>query len=151
MLASLIAGFASGETVQAVRRARAAAIAYLLAGAAALCGIGFLIAAAYIWTAGRIGSIEAALAFGVGFLVLGGLVLAVYKLAVSRRRQREIRRRNKDLAMIAATSALAVLPALLRSRAGLGAVIAPAAAAMAYAIYRENRRTPGDGNIGGEG
>ena len=45
MLASLIASFASGETVLAVRRARRAAVAYLLAGLAALCGVGFLVGA----------------------------------------------------------------------------------------------------------
>jgi hypothetical protein len=150
-LASLIASVASGEAAHAMRRAREAAIAYLLAGAAVICGIGFLVGAGYIWTAEQIGSIEAALAFGVGFLVLAGLVLVIYHFAARRKHQREARRRNKDMAMVAATSALAVLPALLRRRIGLGAVAVPAAAAVAYAIFRENTRKPGDKNIGGEG
>jgi len=53
MLASLIAGLASGETAAAIRRARLAAIVYLLSGVAALCGVGFLIGAAFIWAASR--------------------------------------------------------------------------------------------------
>jgi hypothetical protein len=36
------------------------------------------------------------------------------------------------------TAALALLPALARSKGGLGAVAAPALALVAYAIYREN-------------
>jgi hypothetical protein len=41
------------------------------------------------------------------------------------------------------TAALAALPVLLRSKGGLGAVLGPAAALVAYAIYRENVK-PGD-------
>ena len=51
MLAPLIAGFASGETMVALRNAKRAAVVYLLAAIAAACGVGFLVAAAYIWTA----------------------------------------------------------------------------------------------------
>jgi hypothetical protein len=39
------------------------------------------------------------------------------------------------------TAALAALPVLLRSKGGLGAVLGPAAALVAYAIYRENVKT----------
>ncbi len=60
MLASLISALASGETVAALRRARTAAIVYALAAIAALCGLGFLIGAAYIWAAERYGSLAAA-------------------------------------------------------------------------------------------
>jgi hypothetical protein len=40
------------------------------------------------------------------------------------------------------TAALALLPALAKSKGGLGAVIAPALAVVAYAIYRENTKPP---------
>lgn len=152
MLASLIASFASGETVVALRRARQAAIAYVLAAMASLCGIGFLIGAGYIWTARRYGSLEASLVFGIGFLLLAGIVLVIHRLAMDRRRRREIRRRNKDMTNIAIASAIAAVPTLLRSKAGLGTLVAPALAAAAYAIYRENsgkpRRPPQDGGEG---
>ncbi len=147
MLASLIAGFASGETGLAVRRMRRAAIAYLLAGVAALCGIGFLIGAGYIAAARRYGSLETSIAFGIGFLVLAGIVLLVHRLAAGSRKRKEAQRRSQDVTALAVASALALLPSLLRKPAGLGAVAAPAIAAVAYAIYRENRprrRRPDD-------
>ncbi|MGB3389444.1 MAG: hypothetical protein WBA88_15835 [Pseudaminobacter sp.] len=139
MLASLIASFASGETLLALRRARGAAIAYALAGIAFLCGAGFLLAALYIWMARRYGAIEAALAFGVGFLVIGAIVLVVHKITTGSQARRAAQRRNSDMTTIAVASALAVLPTLLRGKAGLGTLAAPAIAALAYAIYRENR------------
>ncbi|PSJ59354.1 hypothetical protein [Pseudaminobacter soli (ex Li et al. 2025)] len=152
MLASLLASFASGEAMVAARHARQTAIVYLLAAAAALCGIGFLIGAGYIWTARRYGPLEASLGFGIGFLVLAGIILIIYKLAVNRRREREIRQRNKEMANIAIAAGLSAVPTLLSSKAGLGAIVAPALAAVAYGIYRENRAKPDvSGEEGGEG
>lgn len=139
MLASLIASFASGETLLALRRARSAAIAYALAAVAFLCGAGFVLVGLYIWAARRYGAIEAALAFGLGFLVLGGIVLAVHKISSGSRVKRAAQRRSSDMTTIAVVSALAVLPTILRGKAGVGTVVAPALAALAYAIYRENR------------
>ncbi|PWJ84913.1 hypothetical protein C7441_104181 [Pseudaminobacter salicylatoxidans] len=143
MLASLIASFASGETGLAVRRLRRAAIAYLFAAAAGLCGVGFLIGAGYIAAARRYGTLETSLAFGIGFLVLAGIILIIHRLAAGSRRRREVRRRNQDMAAMAVASGLALLPSLLRKPAGLGALAAPAIAAVAYAIYRENRPKEG--------
>lgn len=139
MLASLIASFASGETLLALRRARRAAIAYALAGVALLCGAGFLVAAFYIWTVRRYGAIEAALGFGLGFLILGAIVLIVHRITTGARARRAAKRRSSDMTTIAVASALAVLPTILRGKAGLGTLAAPAVAALAYAIYRENR------------
>jgi hypothetical protein len=48
------------------------------------------------------------------------------------------------------TAALAALPVLLRSKGGLGAILGPAAALVAYAIYRENVK-PGDGDDADKG
>lgn len=139
MLASLIASFASGETLLALRRARRAAIAYALGGVAFLCGAGFLLAAFYIWMARRYGTLEAALGFGVSFLVLGVIVLVVHKITTGARAKRVAERRSSEMTTIAVASALAVLPTILRGKAGLGTLAAPAVAALAYAIYRENR------------
>jgi hypothetical protein len=138
LLVSLISGFASGETAAAMRRARTAAIIYVLAMLAALCGLGFLVGAAYIWVAARYGSLAAALGFGAGFLIIAGLILLIHQLMSGARARREARRRNADMKMIGITAALAVLPALLKGKAGLGLILGPAAALVAYAIYREN-------------
>ncbi|KQZ80861.1 hypothetical protein ASD64_11240 [Mesorhizobium sp. Root157] len=137
-IASLIAGFASGETAAALRRARGAALAYALAGLAALCGIGFLVGAGYIWAAARYGSLEAALGFGIGFLMLAGLILLIFRFKAESRAVRRVRRRKADMTAVGVTAALAALPVLLRGKSGLGAVLGPAAALAAYAIYREN-------------
>jgi predicted membrane channel-forming protein YqfA (hemolysin III family) len=139
MLASLIAAFVSGEAMDMVRRAKWTAIAYLLAAILCLCGLGFLIAAAYIVAAGRFGSVEAAIGFGIAFLVLAACVLAIRAIVASARRRRT--RRTADLATIAGAAAVSALPLLLRSKAGIvGALVALAA----YAIYRENRKDKSD-------
>ncbi|MER9374608.1 hypothetical protein [Mesorhizobium sp. M0491] len=138
MLATLISGLASGETVAAIYRARTAAIVYMIAMAAALCGLGFLVGAAYIWTAMRYGPLAAALGFGVGFLVLAGVVLLVYRISAGSRARRRAQRRNADMKAIGITAALAVLPSLLKGKGGLGVILGPAVALAAYAIYREN-------------
>jgi uncharacterized membrane protein YidH (DUF202 family) len=142
MLASLIAGFASGEIMNAVRRAKSAAIAYLLAFAFALVGIGFFIGALFTWVARRFGTIEAALAFGVVFFLAAGMIVLIHSIA-SRSRARRTRRKGVDLATVAGVAAVSVLPVLLKSRAGLAA---PLVALAAYAIYRENRKPPSNDN-----
>jgi undecaprenyl pyrophosphate phosphatase UppP len=138
MLASLLASLASGETAVALRRARRAVIIYLLAGLSVLCGIGFLIGALYIWLAMRYGRLEGALILAVGFIVLAVLILMVDRLTVKSRARRAAERRKSDLTALGIAAAAAVLPGLLRGRAGLGALLAPALAVVAYAIYREN-------------
>lgn len=140
-LASLIAGLVSGETVQAVRRARVMAIVYGVAGVLALTGLGFVIGAAYIWTAARYGPFAASLGFGIGFLVVAGLVVLVHKLAAGSRARRRAQRRKADLTALGVTAALAALPALARSKGGIGALLGPAAALVAFAIYKENARS----------
>lgn len=144
MLASLIAAFASGETMRSLRQARKAAMAYALAGVAVLCGLGFLIAAAYIWAARRYGAIEAALGFGAGFLLLACIVLLVHKLAASSRKRAAARLRTSELTTITTAATLAALPVLLRSKGGVGALLVPVAAILAYAVYRENRPSGSD-------
>jgi hypothetical protein len=150
MLASLVSGFASGETVAAIRRARTAAIVYALAALAGLCGLGFLVAAAYIWAADRYGAMAAALGFGAGFLVIAGLIVLIHQISVGSRSRRMARRRNADMTAIGITAALAVLPTLFKGKGGLGVVLGPAAALVAYAIYRENVKPRSDDPDSGE-
>jgi undecaprenyl pyrophosphate phosphatase UppP len=140
MLASLLASLASSETVVAVRRARRTAVFYLLAGLAAFCGIGFLIAALYIWMSDRYGRLETVLSFGFGFLVVAVVIVVTHRMTAGARARRAAERRKSDLTAVGVAAALAVLPGLLRSRAGVGALLAPALAVVAYAIYRENTR-----------
>jgi hypothetical protein len=151
MLATLIAGLASGETLAALRRARTAAIVYLLAAIAACMGLGFLIAAAFIWAERRYGPIEAALGFGIGFIVVGLLILLVYRLTAGSRARRQAKRRKTDLTALGVTAAAALLPTLLRGKAAPGLVLGPLAAIVAYAIYRENTRPPKDDGDPGTG
>jgi len=150
MLASLISGFASGETLAAIRRARTAAIIYAVAALAALCGLGFLVGAAYVWTAGRYGSIAASLGFGAGFLVVAGLILLVHQLSSGARARRRAQRRDADLKAIGIAAALAVLPTLFKGKGGLGVILGPAVAPAAYAIYRENVKPGADDRDDGE-
>lgn len=149
LLATLISGLASGETVAALRRARTAAIVYMAAALAAFCGVGFFVGAAYIWAADRYGPMAASLGFGAGFLVIAGLILLVYRVSAGARTRRRALERNADMKAIGITAALAVLPTLLKGKAGLGVILGPAVALTAYAIYRENVKPgpdrPGDG------
>lgn len=137
MLASLIATFVSGEAKEAARRAKTKAIVYIVTAVLALTGIGFLIGAAYIAAARRYGSFEAALSFGIAFLMVAILIAAVRSIASSSRRRRRDRR-TADLAAIAGTAAITALPLLLKSKAG---IIAPLLAVVGYMIYRENRKS----------
>ncbi len=151
MLASLIAGLASGETAAALRRAKTAAVVYLLAALAGGVGTGFLLAAAFIWAERRYGPIEAALGFGIGFLVVAGLIVLVYRLTAGSRARQQAKRRKADLTALGVTAAAALLPTLVRAKPGPGLVLGPLAALVAYAIYRENTRAPADGSDPDEG
>jgi hypothetical protein len=144
-LISLISGLASGETAAMVRRVRVAATAYAIAALAALCGVGFLIGAGFIWTSRNYGPFAAALGFGIGFLVLASVVVVVFRLSARAQARKQAKQRRDDMAAIAAAAALAALPTLLLGKGGLGSVLGPVAALAAYAIYRENSR-PGNDN-----
>lgn len=149
MLATLLAGLASGEAAAAARRARSAAIVYVLAAIAGLCGLGFLIGAAYVWVQERYGSLHASLGFAAGFMVLAGLILIVYKLTAGSRARHRARRRNADLTALGVTAALAALPAVVRGKGGIGLLAGPAIALVAYVIYKENTRSgPGERDRG---
>lgn len=145
MFASLIAGLLSGETLEAAKRARSAAIAYSLASLVGLIGAVFLLVAAYIALARSYGPITAAVSMGVGFLILAGVLLLIHKLMQRRRVRLDTKRRKSELMAVATTAAIAILPTLVKGRGGIITLLAPAVAALGYVIYRENaRRDPGD-------
>ncbi len=138
MLSPLIGLLTSMDPQRAVRRARRAVIIYTLVAIAAVCGIGFLIAGAFLYAARHLGNLEACLVFGVGFLVLGMLCLSAWKVMESRRsRRRREEERVRQLTSLAGAVAVSVLPSLLQ-RAGIRSLIVPLAAVAAYAIYKEN-------------
>src|SRR5690242_12690674 len=84
------------------------------------------------------------LGFGVGFLVIAGLILVVYQLSAGLRARRRARRRSADMKALGITAALAALPVPLKGKGGLGAVLGPVLAIAAYAIYRENVKPDND-------
>lgn len=148
MLASLIASIVSGEASDAVGRTRRAVLAYALAGLLALCGAGFLLGAAYVAAAREIGAVAAALWFGGGFLLAAMLVVAIHRIASRAKARRAAARRQSEVKAVASAAALAMLPTLLAGRGRSLALIAPAVAALAWAVWRENaprRDTPKDG------
>jgi hypothetical protein len=144
MLGSLLGGLLSGETIEAFRRARSAAIAYALAGFLGLFGIVFLLVAGYVALGREIGPVGAALSIGGGFLILAVAVLIVHRFSRRRRIREDTKRRKSELIAVATTTAIAILPTLARGKGGLLTLLAPAAAVVAYAIYRENTRRKDD-------
>ncbi len=149
-LASLLISLVTGEAGTVARNIRGAAIAYGIALLAALAGVSFLLLAAYLWAAARFGAINAALGFGAGFLVLAGIVVLIYRLTAKKRARRRAERRKSDFTALAIAASIAALPELLRSKEGLGALLGPLAAFLAYAVYRENSPKPDAGGAGEE-
>ena len=142
MLATLIANIASGEALLALRRAKVTFIVYALCAVLALIGLVFLLVGAYLYTAAHIGPIDAAAAFGGGFIGMGLFILIVFKLTTRARRRRAADRRKGELATLAAASALALLPALANKKSATTLLIAPLLGILGYRIYKENSRKP---------
>ncbi len=138
-LAALIAAIVSGEASEAVARARRTAVIYALAGLLVLVGAGFLLGAGFLAAAREIGAIPAALWFGGGFVVLALLIVGIDRLATRTRARRAAERRREEARAVASAAAVALLPTLLASRARGLALVLPAAAALAYGVWRENR------------
>ena len=139
MLATLIASVLSGEATEAIARSRRAIVAYALAGILALVGAGFLLAAGYISLSSRIGSFAAALWFGGGAIFLALLILVIHRIVASIRARRVARRRRTEMTAVASAAAVAALPVLLSGKGRGLALLAPAVAAIAYAVWRENK------------
>ncbi|MGC4026601.1 MAG: hypothetical protein QM744_16530 [Mesorhizobium sp.] len=145
MIAALLGSLASGEMALALRRAKLAVIFYALIAVFALCGVGFLVGAGYIYAADQYGSLRAALGFGGGFLVLALLAWVIFKLSAPRREKRRAAFRKNEISALAAASGIAVASNLLRSRAGIGLLATPLIGYLAYQIIKENTsKSPSD-------
>lgn len=141
MLAALLQTVVGLDVRAAMHRARRAVIVAVLCGTAVLLGFGFLLAALYIFLAERYGRLEAALGIGIGFVVLAVIVLIVDRVVTRVRVKRRIKEERTDqMKSLATAAALAALPTLIRSGGLFGAIVIPAAAALGYAIYKENAR-----------
>ena len=139
MLAALIQSIVSGETTRAAKRVRPAMIDYMIPGICLAIALRFLIAAAYIFVAERYGPLYTAIGFGLGFIALAGVALIVHRIISgiqAKRRAEEAR--AAQMQAIAGAAAFAILPALLKGRGGLVSLLAPVAAMVAYAIFKEN-------------
>lgn len=142
---TLIFSLLSGAVADAVGRAKRTAFAYAAMAVLGLLGVIFLLIAAFIYIARRYGELETALGFGGGFILLALIVLISMKISTRSASRLSRRRRNADLKAAAGAVALAALPSLVSRKAGLSSLIIPAAALVAFTIYRETRGpAPGD-------
>lgn len=139
MFATLIASVLSGEASEVVGRTRRAALAYLLAGLLAIVGIGFLVGAGYIALSREVGEIEAAVWIGGGAILLAIVIVGVHRIVAAIQARRAARRRKTEVRALASAAAMAAIPTLLASRGRGILLLAPAAAALAYAIWSENK------------
>lgn len=140
MLSSLIASLVSGEAVETVARARRAAIVYAVAAILLACGLGFLLIAGFVVAARAFGLVPAALGFGAGFIVVALLLVAIHGTIAKARAQRMRKRRQSDMTAVASAAAVAMLPALLADRRGRSIALLAPAAALGWAVWRENSR-----------
>src|SRR5690606_19268187 len=123
MLKPLIGAFLAGESRQLAARAKMAAICSGLAALCLLAVAGFLISAGFMLVAARIGSLEAALLFGAGFLAIALILIianAVARRIAQRRRRLE---RASEWQPLAIAAAVTLLPGLARSKVGLAALL----------------------------
>lgn len=139
MLASLLGALLSGEASATAKRLKTQIIVLSIFGGIALLGLIFLIVAAYIYAAQRLGPLDAALWFGGALLAIAIIGFIINRVTAGIRAKRAARRRKAELTTVAAATALAALPALA-SRGGAGLFIAPFLAAAGYQIYKENSR-----------
>lgn len=138
---SFLISLLTGEAADAARRVRTGIVVYLLAAAAAGCGLVFLLIAAFIHVSEnlRYGPLATALGFGAGFLVLALLLVAVHRFGSAARAKRLRERRRSEMKAVMGAAALTALPSLVARGGSLVALAVPAAiAAVALAIYREN-------------
>jgi hypothetical protein len=146
MLGSVLASLLSGQTAEAVQRYRDRVLAYALATVAIIVGVCFLFVAAYIAAKDRYGAIYAALGFAAAFFVIAGLVWGYHVSMARKRAKRAAERRSSEMKAYVSAAAVALLPALLKSRVGVGGLLLPILALTALGILRENTRRPDHDN-----
>ncbi|WP_338609861.1 phage holin family protein [Pelagibacterium nitratireducens] len=121
------------RATSAVRSMGLSVAVYAIIGLIGLVGLGFLIAALYIWLAQETGPLEAALIMGAGFLVLAGISLGIV-IARHKHKKEQKRRNSANTAMMASTVSLASTGLRIASRAR-GRLFWPAVAAIALGWY----------------
>lgn len=139
MFKALIGSLIAGEMKELTGRVRSSVLLYLFAGICVVVGIGFLIGAAFLLAAERYGTLEAALGFGGGFIVLAVLLVLIDSMQAKAWKRRRAERRGGELKALAATALLAALPGLLKTRTGFAGIMMPVIGLIALKIYDENR------------
>lgn len=141
MLSTLITTFISGEAMASVGRLRRAAVTYALAGILILCGAGFLLGATFVAVANEFGTIEAALGFGAGFILIALVLILIHRVSAKVEAKKIEKRRQSEMTAVVSAAAVAMLPTLLAGGKGRSAaLLAPALAGLGWAIWRENTR-----------
>ncbi len=135
-LAPLLVGLLTTDVKIAAKRAKRQAILYGIAGLLALFGFGALLISGALFLSRRMSPDVATLIVAAILFSACMLILAVASIWSSRERKNTMRSRSIG-PTIAATAALAVLPAILSSRVGIG-IASAAAVGYAYA----NRKPP---------
>ena len=135
-LAPLLVGLLSADVKSAANRAKRQAILYGLAGLLGVFGFGALIVSGGLYLSHRMSPEAAALIVAAVLFSICMVILAVASIWSSRERKKSVRSRSIG-PTIAATAALAFLPAILSSRVGIGIA---SAAAVGYAFA--NRKPP---------
>ena len=132
---ALTAPFAAvtGRASSAVRPMGQSVAAYVTIALIGAIGVGFLIAALYIWLAQETTPLGAALLMGAGFVAIAGISLAIV-IARNSRKKEEKRRKAANTAMMASTVSLASAGLRIASRAK-GPLFWPAVAAIAVGWY----------------
>jgi uncharacterized membrane protein len=143
---SFLISLLTGEAADAAARARRSALEYLLAAIAAVCGFVFLLIAAFAYVADhlRYGPLKTSLAFAAVFLAFAVALLIYHRVRATARSRRARERRKTDMTAVVSGAVIAALPSLLAKRGGMTGLILPAAAAVAFAIFRENSRASRD-------
>ncbi len=116
-------------------RLKRAAVTYMIAAVLAFMGLVFLLIAAWIYLARRVGPMEASFWFAGAFLVMAVLIVIVHRLAEAARERSARRQRTRDLAAVGASTAVAAVPLLSRGKSGLGAIAVGVAILGGYAAY----------------
>ncbi|WP_312797884.1 hypothetical protein [Tianweitania sp.] len=149
MIGPLIAAFATGEIGLTVERTKRAVLAYVVALVFVLLGVSFLLVAGYIQLARMFGPLVAALGLGIGFVVIGGIVLVVHQSRARTEQRRVAEKRKTDLVSLGATAAIAALPNMMRGRrgraTGAAAAVTPLVLGVAYALYQRRRNADDPG------
>jgi hypothetical protein len=137
MVFALITRLFTGEAGIFLARLKRLVGLYILLGLFALLLVIFLVIALFIWSSQHFGSLNTALAFAGGSLVLVILTFVMTLLARRRPSTRADDRLQRDIASIAGVTALTNAPQIMRAvRRQKGLLLVPIAGIGIFAIYR---------------